>query len=156
MWSTFFVIIYLLKDIKYQLEQKLKLISVSIWVHLTIFFRKVSHIENVDFIPRSIRPDRIRSRAYNVGRIRWGCCRIPTQISSEFDEILVRSDPNFIGVRRNPSRIPTTTLSNPIGFLRKMSDSDRFRLDLQVGLNLLGWHLYFWRTKTNRWRTCSP
>jgi hypothetical protein len=52
--------------------------------------------------------------------------------------------------RRNPGRIPTernltTTVSDPIGFLWKMSDSDeirlgsdRFRLDLQIGLDHLG------------------
>ncbi len=63
----------------------------------------------------------------------------PTRILSDSDEF-----------RRNPGRIPTernptTTVSDPIGFLWKMSDSDeirlgsdRFRLDLQIGLNHLG------------------
>jgi hypothetical protein len=57
----------------------------------------------------------------------------PTRILSDSDEF-----------RRNPGRIPTernptTTVSDPIGFLWKMSDSDeirlgsdRFRLDLPI------------------------
>ena len=64
------------------------------------------------------------------------------------DPIRISSD--SVQFRQNPDRNPTernrtTTISDPIGFLCKMSDSDeirrgsdRFRSDLQVGLNLLG------------------
>ena len=63
----------------------------------------------------------------------------PIRISS--DSVQFRPNPD-----RNPTeRNPTTTISDSIGFLWKMSDSDeirrgsdRKRSDLQVGLNLLG------------------
>ena len=84
----------------------------------------------------------------------------PIRISS--DSVQFRPNPD-----RNPTaRNPTTTLSDPIGFLWKMSDSDeirrgsdRFGLDLQVGLNLLGWFLvkiffFFKNSNLNEFKAC--
>ena len=96
----------------------------------------------------SIGSDRVVVGFFSVG-IRLGFRRN----SSESDEVRVGSgqiSSGSVEFRRNPSRIPTernptTTLSDPIGFLWKMSDSDeircgsdRKRSDPQVGLNLLG------------------
>jgi hypothetical protein len=96
----------------------------------------------------SIGSDRVVVGFFSVGiRLRF------RRNSSESDEIRVGSGQiswGSVEFGRNPSRIPTernptTTLSELIGFLWKMSDSDeirrgsdRFRLDLQVGLDLLG------------------
>jgi hypothetical protein len=100
----------------------------------------------------------MRSDLNNLCRIRHGFCRIPIgrnpiRISSEFDGIRwnqSRISSRAVEFRRNPDRIPTDrnptkTISDPIGFLWKLSVSDEIRLgfdwkrsDLLVGLDLLG------------------
>lgn len=119
-----------------------------------------SHSLVIQVSRRSMR-GRILSDPNNGYGIRWSCCRIPfsrnpTRIASEIGGFRRNSDriwSAFIGFRQIPMKSEsdsdwkesTTILSDPIGFLRKLSDSDeirrgsdRFGSNLPVGLDHLG------------------